>query len=58
MFTKQHFEVAVLMVAKSNSSKETRKSLYLMYVDQFTRANPRFDLARFNRACGILNPAK
>ena len=49
--TRKHFvEIAKIV---SNQPESTRQALALDFVRMFQAENPRFDPARFLRACGV-----
>jgi hypothetical protein len=52
MFTKKHFEAIAKLIKESNA--ETKYGVAQDLAELFSEDNPRFDGARFFKACGIL----
>lgn len=50
--TKKHF-VMIANVVSSIDDIDTRKEIALNFASEFQKENPRFDIVRFIKACGV-----
>jgi len=50
--TKKHF-VMIANVVSAIDNTDTRKEVALNFASEFQKENPRFDIVRFIKACGV-----
>jgi hypothetical protein len=50
--TKKHFQL-VANVVSAIDNLDTRKEVALNFASEFQKENPRFDIVRFIKACGV-----
>jgi len=50
--TKKHF-VMIANVVSAIDNADTRKEVALNFASEFQKENPRFDIVRFIKACGV-----
>lgn len=50
--TKKHF-VMIANVVSAIDDVDTRKEVALNFASEFQKENPRFDIVRFIKACGV-----
>jgi len=50
--TKKHF-VMIAQVVSAIDNVDTRKEVALNFASEFQKENPRFDIVRFIKACGV-----
>ena len=50
--TKKHF-VMIANVVSAIDDVDTRKEVALNFASEFQKDNPRFDIVRFIKACGV-----
>ena len=50
--TRKHFEM-IANVVSSIDDIDTRKEVALNFASEFQKENPRFDIFRFIKACGV-----
>ena len=51
--TRKDFELTAQVVAGSALGREERRHIANSFADRFEQINPRFDRAKFLKACGI-----